>query len=60
MIDLLKNKDISTKFEILTKVNFFSAIKKGCALLHMDLFQEEDNFMIFEDDILPVASKMAF
>jgi hypothetical protein len=55
-----KGKNISVKFEILTKKKFFEAISESCGILQIDLMHEEEDCFIFEDELLPVACKCSF
>ena len=48
-------KEITVKFEILTKKNFIEALEKGCTLFHIDLYFEQQDRIIVEDDQLPLV-----
>ena len=43
------------KFEILSKKNFLEALGKGCTLLHLDLYYEDVNQIVVENDEIPVS-----
>ena len=42
------NKELTVNFDVLTRENLLGVLKKGCIVLHLDFYQEEDDQFIFE------------
>lgn len=40
--------------------NFFEVLEKGCCILHIDFYYEEENKIIVENDKLPLTQKYSF